>query len=138
MKKVVRTVWISVLTGLALLVACDTQNRLKRAEKRQLKQDNIAIVPEEPRLPDSVVIQLNEERAALAAQVDSIRASNSYGNKRNPSQRSKLYKEELSLLSRIFNIDTILDNGKADNTQAVIESIRKQLTPSTVYGPPPR
>lgn len=134
MKKVVRTVWISVLTGMAFLVACNPQNRLNKAEKKQ--QENIAIVPEEPRLPDSAVIRLNEERAALAAEIDSIRASKSYGNKRLPSQRSKLYKKELFLLSKIYDIDIILDNGKADSTQAVIDSIRRQSTPSTVYGPP--
>ena len=133
MKKIIRTVWISVLTGMAFLVACDTQNRLNKAEKKQQQQENTT---EEPSALDSVVIQLNEERATLAAEIDSIRALKQYGNKRIPSQRSKLYKEELSKLARIYDIDIILDNGKADSTRAVIDSIRMQSSPSTVYGPP--
>ena len=132
MKKVVRTIWISVLTGMAFLVACNTQNRLNKAEKKQQQKETT----EEPKVLDSVVIQLNEERATLAAEVDSIRASKQYGNKRLPSQRSKLYKEELSKLARIYDIDLILNNGKADSTWTVIDSIREQSSPSTVYGPP--
>ena len=132
MKKVVRTIWISVLTGMAFFVACNTQNRLNKAEKKQQQKETT----EEPKVLDSVVIQLNEERATLAAEIDSIRASKQYGNKRLPSQRSKLYKEELSKLARIYDIDLILDNGKADSTWRVIDSIRMNSSPSTVYGPP--
>lgn len=46
MKKVVRTVWISMLTGLAFLVACHAQNHLTRAEKKQLKAERAAIEAE--------------------------------------------------------------------------------------------
>ena len=44
MKKVVRTVWISLLSGLAFLVACTCQNKLTRAEKKQLKQERAVIM----------------------------------------------------------------------------------------------
>ena len=44
MKKVVRTVWISLLTGLAFLVACTTPKGLTRAEKKQLKAERAELV----------------------------------------------------------------------------------------------
>lgn len=46
MKKVVRTVWISLLTGLAFLVACTSSKGLTRAEKKQLKAERTAIITE--------------------------------------------------------------------------------------------
>lgn len=46
MKKVVRTVWISLLTGLAFLVACGSPKGLTRAEKKQLKAERSAIITE--------------------------------------------------------------------------------------------
>ena len=39
MKKVVRIVWISALTGLAFLSACITQNGLTRKERKQLRKE---------------------------------------------------------------------------------------------------
>ena len=43
MKKVVRTVWIGVLSGLAFLVACSSSNGLTRKERKQLKHDRDSI-----------------------------------------------------------------------------------------------
>lgn len=43
MKKVVRTVWIGALTGLAFLVACTSSNGLTRKERKQLKHDRDSI-----------------------------------------------------------------------------------------------
>ena len=43
MKKVVRTVWIGVLSGLAFLVACASSNGLTRKERKQLKHDRDSI-----------------------------------------------------------------------------------------------
>lgn len=43
MKKVVRTVWIGFLSGLAFLVACGSSNGLTRKERKQLKHDRDSI-----------------------------------------------------------------------------------------------
>lgn len=43
MKKVVRTVWIGVLSGLAFLAACCTQNGLTRKERKQLVKERDSI-----------------------------------------------------------------------------------------------
>lgn len=43
MKKVVRTVWIGALSGLAFLVACTSSNGLTRKERKQLKHDRDSI-----------------------------------------------------------------------------------------------
>lgn len=39
MKKIVRIVWISALSGLAFLAACCTQNGLTRKERKQLLKE---------------------------------------------------------------------------------------------------
>ena len=44
MKKVVRTVWISLLSGLAFLVACTCSKGLTRAEKKQLKAERTDLI----------------------------------------------------------------------------------------------
>ena len=46
MKKVVRTVWISALSGLAFLTACCTQNGLTRRERKQLTKEREEIMVE--------------------------------------------------------------------------------------------
>ena len=43
MKKVVRTVWISVLSGLAFLAACCSAKGLSKAERKQLEQERDSI-----------------------------------------------------------------------------------------------
>ena len=43
MKKVVRTVWISALSGLAFLAACCSQKGLTKAEKKQLERERDSI-----------------------------------------------------------------------------------------------
>ena len=43
MKKVVRTVWISALSGLAFLAACCSTKGLSKAERKQLEQDRDSI-----------------------------------------------------------------------------------------------
>ena len=43
MKKVVQTVWICALTGMAFLAACCTSKGLTRAERKQLKHDRDSI-----------------------------------------------------------------------------------------------
>ena len=43
MKKVVRTVWIGALSGLAFLAACCSQNGLTRKERKQLIKERDSI-----------------------------------------------------------------------------------------------
>lgn len=43
MKKVVRTVWIGTLSGLAFLAACCSSKGLSRAERKQLKKERDSI-----------------------------------------------------------------------------------------------
>ena len=43
MKKVVRTVWISALSGLAFLAACCSAKGLSKAERKQLEQERDSI-----------------------------------------------------------------------------------------------
>lgn len=44
MKKVVRSVWICALTGLAFLAACTVQNGLTRSQRRQLTKKKQALI----------------------------------------------------------------------------------------------
>lgn len=44
MKKIVRIVWISVLTGLAFLAACTVHNGLTRSQIRQLTKKRQALI----------------------------------------------------------------------------------------------
>lgn len=130
MKKIIRTVWICALTGLAFLVACDTQHRMKKEKQRQEK------------LAEQ---KLNDERASIVTEINEIRASEYYNNKKkHPSKSRELQEQELSKLERIYEIDLELNNGKADSTKAVLDSIiQNSITPKvygppiTVYGPPP-
>lgn len=59
MKKVVRTVWISLLSGLAFLVACVSPKGLSRAEKKQLKAERTELINE-----------INQQREASLATED--------------------------------------------------------------------
>lgn len=44
MKKVVRTVWISLLSGLAFLTACVSPNGLTRSERKQLRTERTELI----------------------------------------------------------------------------------------------
>lgn len=81
MKKVVRTVWIATLSGLAFLAACCSSRSLTKAEKKQLMQERDSIqqvlkgregaaVYGTPEVMD----RLKTERYRLLNQLDSINA----------------------------------------------------------------
>ena len=55
MKKVVRSVWICALTGLAFLAACTAQNGLTRAQRRHLTKERDALVERINRLESEKV-----------------------------------------------------------------------------------
>ena len=44
MKRIIRIVWISALTGLAFLVACTCHNKMSKQEKKELQNRRSAIV----------------------------------------------------------------------------------------------
>ena len=92
MKKVVRTVWISLLTGLAFLVACTCQNKLTRAERKQLRQ----------------------ERDSIVAQASRTGDPNSNLSKDRKYQLRKKQRD-YELWQRVYEIDTLLGDKKADN-----------------------
>lgn len=124
MKKVVRTVWISLLSGLAFLTACTCTKGLSRAERKQLKEERSALLE---------AYQQKEQEAA------------SYTN---PDRMMTAKRSELEILQRLDQINTLLGDEKAnlenasqmnkvntqiDSLQQVIDAIPIQ---PCVYGPP--
>lgn len=125
MKKVVRTVWISLLSGLAFLVACTSPKGLSRAEKKQLKAERTEIMNK---------LEQQQEEAQIV---------------QDPKIMMSLKDHEMQLLIRLNEINTQLGDNKAivenerqigevvsvmDSLNTVIES-SKGTTP-LVYGPP--
>ena len=124
MKKVVRTVWISLLSGLAFLVACTSSKGLTRAEKKQLQ----------------------DERAALISQIDQQRQECLHvedpGIMLNYRNSEYDLRQRLSVInSRLGDRTAQMDNGEQmgiiltemDSLQAVIDANRVQ---PLLYGPP--
>ena len=124
MKKVVRTVWISLLSGLAFLVACTCQGKLTRAEKKQLKAERTAIIEQ---------IEQKQQEAAVYEK---------------PDQVMTVKQDELELRNRLDEINTILGDKQAasDNHNEIgkinqeIDSLQRVIEESEVipllYGPP--
>ena len=125
MKKVVRTVWISLLTGLAFLVACTTPKGLTRAEKKQLKAERESYV------------EILEQHATLSSD--------------DPKEMLNIKDEEMFLVQKIYDIDLRLgkkqdilyeDAEKLKKVSNELDSIRKVIAdmeteiPPCVYGPP--
>ena len=124
MKKVVRTVWIGLLSGLAFLVACTCPKGLTRAEKKQLKT----------------------ERAEL---IERINQQSTYSSE-DPKVMYEIKRDEMDLRQRLNEIDqqlgneqSLVENNKMistvasemDSLQAVIRASSKPKP--CVYGPPP-
>lgn len=124
MKKVVRTVWIGLLSSLAFLVACTCHKGLTRAEKKQLKT----------------------ERAEL---IERINEQSTYSSE-DPKVMYEMKRDEMDLRQRLNEIDqqlgneqSLVENNKMistvasemDSLQAVIEASNKPKP--CVYGPPP-
>lgn len=131
MKKIVRTVWISALSGLAFLVACTSQNKLSRAEKKQLKQ----------------------ERTELMAQIEQKQAEAiQYKEAKDMKNKLAAKESELSLRQRVDEINQILcdEEARAENQswinglyeemnslQIAVKKYEEQANvQECVYGPP--
>ena len=126
MKKIVRTVWISLLSGLAFLVACTTTKGLSRSEKKQLKAERVEIIS-----------QIDQQRQESSGVTD-------------PTVMMNYRNTELKLRERLCQIDDLLGNEKAlkDNND-IIADIHSEMDSLTavynathepgpcVYGPPP-
>ena len=126
MKKIVRTVWISILSGLAFLVACTSTKGLSRAEKKQLKAERVEILS-----------QIEQQRQESDG-VNDITAMMGYRN------------TELRLRERLCQIDQLLGNAESlqDNNNVIadiyseMDSLRAAYNAAhesepCVYGPPP-
>ena len=81
MKKVVRTVWISVLSGLAFLTACCTTKGLSKQERKQLIQERDSIQDILTRREGAavygspeIIARYSAENYRLQSQLDSINA----------------------------------------------------------------
>lgn len=124
MKKVVRTVWISLLTGLAFLVACTTTKGLSRAEKKQLKSERAEIIS-----------HIDEQRQRIEHEEDPTVVLN-YRN------------EEYQLRQRLSEINSQLGDRQAQEKNGEqmgiilneIDSLQNVIDASNVYpclyGPP--
>lgn len=125
MKKVVRTVYISLLSGLAFLVACASPKGLTRAEKKQLKAERVTIM--------SQIEQQQQE----------------YSIVEDPKIMMGLKDNEMQLRQRLSVINSKLGDSNAqrengqqmgnivtemDSLKAVIDSAEKPEP--LLYGPP--
>lgn len=95
MKKVVRTVWISLLSGLAFLAACTSSHGLTRSEKKELKAERSQIV--------------NQLRMTEMATSD------------DPKLMLEHRSTELELRNRLTEINTLLGDSQAqkENEQEI-------------------
>ena len=124
MKKIVRFVWISLLTGTAFLVACASHNGLTRSQKKQLREERDAITEQ---------IEVNRERASKITE---------------PHELYNMRNEELRLRTRLETIYQELDEAVAlDQNKDKQQSLKRELDslqrvirhgdiPPCVYGPP--
>ena len=125
MKKVVRTVWISLLSGLVFLVACTAPKGLTRAEKKQLKAERASYV------------EILDQHAGLSTD--------------DPKELLSIKDSEMLLCQKIYDIDIRLgkkqdilyeDANKLKKVSDELDSLRKVIAdmetviPSCVYGPP--
>ena len=121
MKKVVRTVWIGLLSGLAFLAACTSSKGLSRAERKQLKAERTDL------------INLINQQSAYSSN--------------DPRVMFEIKQSEMGLRQRLNEIDQQLGNEKAiakNNAQmgivhsemdSLMKVINAEVEPC-LYGPP--
>lgn len=119
MKKVVRTIWICALSGIAFLGACCTSRGLSRAEKKKLLKERDAIEKTLAEIPvrdtnSMLVLEDQEMRYGLMNKIDSInfRLGEDIDLAKNVRRRELLYR-----LDSLHNVQYRFDN-------------------TVVYGPP--
>lgn len=126
MKKVVRTVWISLLSGLAFLVACTSGKGLSRAEKKQLKQERTAIITQIDQQ------RLESQRIEDPGVVMSYRAGEMQ-LRRRLSEINGLLGDEKALAENDQRMSNLVT--EMDSLQMVMNSGHEPIP--LLYGPPP-
>lgn len=121
MKKVVRTIWISLLSGLAFLSACGTSKSGSRAERRQLVRER-----------DSIQEILDRrENACVYGSPEVIEA---YG-----AENARLRGELDELNGRINDLDDPDKTNRRNELQQQLDSLQdvlKRRESACVYGSP--
>lgn len=141
MKRIIRIVWISALTGLAFLVACTCHNKLSKQEKKALKERRSEIVER--------LDQFNTNDYHLwEANLLNPNSDLGIGERMNGLEiLSKDNKEEIQLRQEMHEIDSLLNDTTAmkkdkqsiSNAMAKQKFIKKSIEdaiPPCVYGPP--
>ncbi|MBR4148200.1 MAG: hypothetical protein IKU00_10025 [Bacteroidales bacterium] len=123
MKKVVRTVWISLLSGLAFLVACSCQNKLSRAEKKQLKQERAVILDQIEQVKQDAIVYSDAEKV-MAAKQDEL------------AFRSRLDEINNLLGDKQATLDNNNEMGKINREIDSLKQVIRANIPPCVYGPP--
>ena len=120
MKKTIRIVWISVLSGLAFLAACCGSRGLSRAERKKLvkERESIEKTLAEMPVPDSGRVvnyyKLQEERYGLMNKLDSINFR---------------LGEDIDLAKNVRRRELLLRLDSLDYAQYIFDN-------TVVYGPP--
>ena len=129
MKKVVRTVWISLLSGLAFLVACTGTKGISRTEKKQLKAERTSLINELDNIHRNAADITNPE-ALLAAKQNEFSIicqlndiDNRLGNKDDQAKSSEQLGTVATQIDSLKQVIKANKDGEGD------------ITPC-VYGPP--
>lgn len=145
MKKVVRTVWICVLSGLAFLTACCSSKGLTRAERKQLKHDRDSIqeilkMREMAAVYGSpeIIANYGVETARLRYELDSI--NNRLGEEVDMEKSKQRYtlKQRLAELQQalqrregacVYGSPEIIERygQETDRMRQEVEELRKQI-----------
>ncbi len=121
MKKIVRVVWISVLSGLAFLAACCSQNGLSRKERKQLVKER-----------EEVMLELDRNRSF---EVDGPLED-------YLSHRGTIYALEDKLDSINYRLGDSIDVGHNVRRRQILQRIDslnyliKNYIPPCIYGSP--
>ena len=126
MKKIVRVVWISALTGLAFLSACLTQNGLTRKERKQLRKER-----------EQVEIQLAECQKVTELPIHEA----FYSKYMEYFDKKYALENKLDSINYRLGEDIDLDrNVRRRQIMKRIDSLTfliETYIPPCVYGPPP-
>lgn len=128
MKKVIRTVWISLLSGLAFLVACTSHNGLTRAEWKQLKAERAELMAQ---IDDKARTTSDDPRLLLDIRQEEMKL------RRKLAQINQKLGEEPAISENIEQMSQL--RNEMDSLRNVIsrERIREIHQPQPcVYGPP--
>ena len=131
MKKVIRTVWISLLSGLAFLVACTSHNGLTRTEWKQLKAERAELIAQ---IDDKAKTISDDPKILLKIRQDELKL------RRKLAQVNQKLGEEPAISENIEQMSRLHD--EMDSLREVIKASRESVRNSyrdphiCVYGPP--